>query len=118
MRVDVAGDLHDHVIQELFTLGLRIQGDAARSESAVAEQINGYAETLDEVIAKIRTSIFGLQRAGRPAAACAGRPGHDQERGPACLPARGSRRGAPRHQRPSHNWQGRPDHMTGERDQT
>jgi signal transduction histidine kinase len=56
-RVDVAGDLHDHVIQELFTLGLRIQGDAARSESAVAAQINGYAETLDEVIAKIRTSI-------------------------------------------------------------
>ncbi len=40
-------DLHDHVIQELFTLGLRIQGDAARSEPVVAEQINGYAETLE-----------------------------------------------------------------------
>jgi signal transduction histidine kinase len=53
-------DLHDHVIQDLFTLGLRIQGDAARSEPAVAEQINGYAETLDEVIATIRTSIVGL----------------------------------------------------------
>lgn len=38
-------DLHDHVIQKLFTLGLRIQDDAARSEPAVAEQINGYAET-------------------------------------------------------------------------
>jgi hypothetical protein len=53
-------DLPDHVIQELFTLGLRIQGDAARSEPAVAEQINGYAETLDEVIAMIRTSVVGL----------------------------------------------------------
>jgi signal transduction histidine kinase len=53
-------DLHDHVIQDLFALGLRIQGDAARSEPAVAEQINGYAETLDEVIATIRTSIVGL----------------------------------------------------------
>ena len=53
-------DLHDHVIQDLFTLGLRIHGDAARSEPAVAEQINGYAETLDEVIATIRTSIVGL----------------------------------------------------------
>ena len=53
-------DLQDHVIQELFTLGLRIQGDAARSEPAVAEQINGYAETLDEVIATIRTSMVGL----------------------------------------------------------
>ena len=40
-------DLHDHVIQKLFTLGLRIQDDAARSEPAVAEQINGYAETLE-----------------------------------------------------------------------
>jgi signal transduction histidine kinase len=55
-------DLHDHVIQDLFTLGLRIQGDAARSEPAVAEQINGYAETLDEVIATIRTSIIGLHQ--------------------------------------------------------
>jgi signal transduction histidine kinase len=53
-------DLHDHVIQDLFTLGLRIQGDATRSEPAVAEQINGYAETLDEVIDTIRTSIVGF----------------------------------------------------------
>jgi signal transduction histidine kinase len=52
-------DLPDHVVQELFTLGLRIQGDAARSEPAVAKQINGYAEILDEVIATIRTSIVG-----------------------------------------------------------
>jgi signal transduction histidine kinase len=50
-------DLHDHVIQELFTLGLMIQGDAARSEPAVAEQINRYAETLDEVIDTIRTMV-------------------------------------------------------------
>ena len=53
-------DLHDHVIQKLFTLGLRIQDDAARSEPAVAEQINGYAETLNEVIATIRTRMVGL----------------------------------------------------------
>ena len=53
-------DLHDRVIQELFTLGLRIQGDVARSEPAVAKQINGYAETLDEVITTIRTSMVGL----------------------------------------------------------
>ena len=52
-------DLHDHVIQELFTLGLRIQGDAARSEPVVVERINGYAETLDEVITTIRTSMVG-----------------------------------------------------------
>ena len=27
----IAGDLHDHVIQDLFALGMRMQGHAARS---------------------------------------------------------------------------------------
>jgi signal transduction histidine kinase len=58
----IAGDLHDHVIQELFALGIALQGHAARSDPATAERINGYADTLDEVIRKIRTSIFGLQQ--------------------------------------------------------
>ena len=67
----IAGDLHDHVIQELFALGMRLQGHAARSDPATAEQVNGYVDTLDEVINKIRTSIFGLHR---PQAAPAGLP--------------------------------------------
>jgi signal transduction histidine kinase len=58
----IAGDLHDHVIQELFALGMKLQGQAARSDPATAERVNGYADTLDEVIKKIRTSIFGLQQ--------------------------------------------------------
>ena len=58
----IAGDLHDHVIQELFALGMRLQGHAARSDPATAERVNGYVDTLDEVIRKIRTSIFGLQQ--------------------------------------------------------
>ena len=58
----IAGDLHDHVIQELFALGMSLQGHAARSNPATAEWINGYTDTLDEVIKKIRTSIFGLQQ--------------------------------------------------------
>ena len=58
----IAGDLHDHVIQELFALGMSLQGHAARSDPATAERVNGYADTLDDVIRKIRTSIFGLQR--------------------------------------------------------
>jgi len=65
----IAGDLHDHVIQELFALGMRVQGHAARCDPAAAEQVNGYVETLDEVIKKIRTSIFGLHH---PRAAPAG----------------------------------------------
>ena len=67
----IAGDLHDHVIQELFALGLTLQSHAARSDPATAERINGYVDTLDEVITKIRTSIFGLHQ---PRHASAGLP--------------------------------------------
>jgi signal transduction histidine kinase len=69
----IAGDLHDHVIQELFALGMRLQSHAARSDLATAERVNGYVDTLDEVIKKIRTSIFGL---------------HQTHQTPAGLPAR------------------------------
>ena len=69
----IAGDLHDHVIQELFALGMRLQGHAARSDPATAERVNGYVDTLDDVIKKIRTSIFGL---------------HQPPHAPASLPAR------------------------------
>ena len=62
----IAGDLHDHVIQELFALGMKLQGQAARSDPATAERVNGYIETLDEVIKKIRASIFGLQQPREP----------------------------------------------------
>ena len=69
----IAGDLHDHVIQELFALGMRLQGHAARSDPATADRVNDYVDTLDEVITKIRTSIFGL---------------HQPRQAPAGLPAR------------------------------
>jgi signal transduction histidine kinase len=58
----IAGDLHDHVIQELFALGMKLQSQAARGDSATAARVNGYADTLDEVIRNIRTSIFGLRQ--------------------------------------------------------
>jgi signal transduction histidine kinase len=67
----IAGDLHDHVIQELFALGMRLQGHAARSDPVTAQRVNGYVDTLDEVITKIRNSIFGLQQ---PSRASAGMP--------------------------------------------
>lgn len=68
----IAGDLHDHVIQELFALGMTLQGHAARADPATAERVNGYVDTVDEIIKKIRTSIFGLHQphqvsAGLPA---------------------------------------------------
>jgi len=67
----IASDLHDHVIQDLFAFGMRLQGHAARTDPATAERVNGYADTVDEIIKKIRTSIFGLHQ---PRAAPAGLP--------------------------------------------
>ena len=64
----IAGDLHNHVIQELFALGMSLQSQAARSDPATAERFNGYTDTLNEVIRKIRTSIFGLQQPSQPPA--------------------------------------------------
>jgi signal transduction histidine kinase len=73
----IAGDLHDHVIQELFAFGMTLQGHAARTDPATAERVNGYADTVDEIIKKIRTSIFGLHQ--QPPAAPAGLPARVME---------------------------------------
>src|ERR1700722_3445303 len=62
----IAGDLHDHVIQELFALGMKLQSHAARSDPATAGRVNGYIDSLDEIIKKIRASIFGLQQPRQP----------------------------------------------------
>ena len=58
----IAAELHDHVIQELFALGMKLQGHVSRGDLVTAEQINGYVGALDEIISKIRTSIFGLRQ--------------------------------------------------------
>jgi signal transduction histidine kinase len=68
----IAGDLHDNVITELFALGMTLQGHAVRADPATAARINGCVDTLDDIIKKIRTSIFGLHQsrqtpAGLPA---------------------------------------------------
>ena len=69
-RDRIAGDLLNHVIRTV-----RPRPDtpkqAARSDPATAERINGYVDTLNEVITKIRTSIFGLHQ---PRHASAGLP--------------------------------------------
>jgi len=72
----IASDLHDHVIQDLFAFGMRLQGHAARTDPATAERVNGYADTVDEIIKKIRTSIFGLHQ---PRAVPAGLPARVME---------------------------------------
>jgi len=62
----IAAELHDHVIQELFALGMKLQGHVSRGDLVTAEQINGFVGSLDEIIRKIRTSIFGLRQSRSP----------------------------------------------------
>lgn len=60
-RDRIARDLHDHVIQRLFALGLTLQGTIPRARSAEVQQ--RLSETVDElqgVIQEIRTAIFDL----------------------------------------------------------
>lgn len=68
-RHRIARDLHDHVIQRLFAIGMSIQtmlaaqarpGSAA-ADAAVAERLEQVMTDLDRTIAQIRTSIFDLQ---------------------------------------------------------
>ena len=62
-RDRIARDLHDHVIQQLFSTGLSLEGVAARlvSNDAAAEKIRTLVGDLDGTIRQIRTSIFELR---------------------------------------------------------
>lgn len=59
-RDRIARDLHDHVIQRLFAIGLSLQG-ARRGESPdTPRRISGALDDLQEVVQEIRTAIFDL----------------------------------------------------------
>ncbi|GAA0630617.1 two-component system sensor histidine kinase [Sporichthya brevicatena] len=60
-RDRIARDLHDHVIQRLFAAGMTLQGAAGLRESERAARIDRVVTDIDDVIAQIRTSIFGLR---------------------------------------------------------
>ncbi|MDG4669323.1 GAF domain-containing sensor histidine kinase [Mycobacterium sp. 236(2023)] len=60
-RDRIARDLHDHVIQRLFAVGLSLQGTLARATSEeVQQRLSGSVDDLQEVIQEIRTTIFDL----------------------------------------------------------
>ncbi|WP_439032671.1 GAF domain-containing protein [Gordonia terrae] len=64
-RHRIARDLHDHVIQRLFAVGMSVQTLLAGSTdpAAATTRLEQVMTDLDRTIAQIRTSIFDLQTA-------------------------------------------------------
>lgn len=61
-RDRIARDLHDHVIQRLFAIGLALQGTIPRTRSTEAQgRLADCVDDLQNVIQEIRTAIFDLQ---------------------------------------------------------
>lgn len=60
-RDRIARDLHDHVIQRLFSIGLTAQSTLARAHNPeVRQRLTSMVDDLHQVIQEIRTSIFDL----------------------------------------------------------
>ena len=58
----IAGDMHDHVIQQLFAIGMGLQGLAGITEDPSQRvRLSGYIDALDKTISAIRTTIFQLR---------------------------------------------------------
>ncbi|HSK60412.1 MAG TPA: GAF domain-containing protein [Actinomycetospora sp.] len=65
-RERIAADLHDHVLQRLFALGLGLQATQTRlrAHPEVASRVNEAVDQIDGIVRDIRTSIFDLHSAG------------------------------------------------------
>lgn len=59
-RDRIARDLHDHVIQRLFAIGLSLQGALGHEPPDCARRISGALDDLQDVVQEIRTAIFDL----------------------------------------------------------
>ncbi len=60
-RDRIARDLHDHVIQRLFAIGLTLQGAVPKAVvPEVRQRLSTVVNDLQEVVQEIRTSIFDL----------------------------------------------------------
>ncbi|MFE5461857.1 GAF domain-containing sensor histidine kinase [Nocardia sp. NPDC056564] len=60
-RDRIARDLHDHVIQRVFAVGLGLQGMAARvDDPQVQQRLSDEIDRLQEIVHEIRTTIFDL----------------------------------------------------------
>ncbi|WP_179474720.1 GAF domain-containing sensor histidine kinase [Mycolicibacterium vinylchloridicum] len=59
-RDRIARDLHDHVIQRLFAVGLSLQGALTADQAEGARRVTGALDDLQDVVEEIRTTIFDL----------------------------------------------------------
>ncbi|QDP97045.1 GAF domain-containing protein [Microlunatus elymi] len=64
-RERIARDLHDHVIQQLFAVGLSLEGAIGQlpQDAEVTGRLTGLVGDLDSAIRRIRSSIFTLRDA-------------------------------------------------------
>ncbi|MGV9840266.1 GAF domain-containing protein [Nocardia niigatensis] len=66
-RDRIARDLHDHVLQRLFAIGMAAQGTAARTRNPeVRQRLSDHIDELQTVITEIRTSVFDLHDGNGP----------------------------------------------------
>ena len=73
-RARIARDLHDHVVQKLFAVGLTLQGAMGRvKDPVVGTRLGVTVQHLDETIRSIRSSIFELQTPRSPTTSFRGR---------------------------------------------
>lgn len=68
-RHRIARDLHDSVIQDLFAVGLGLQGLTSQvADLGIAEILDKSIDTLDEAVNRLRRYVFELRDTARPAA--------------------------------------------------
>lgn len=68
-RDRIARDLHDHVIQGLFGIGLTVESLRDGGDEAGDARLAEVVERIDDTIRQIRTTIFRLQEHGPPSGA-------------------------------------------------
>jgi signal transduction histidine kinase len=61
-RERIARDVHDSVIQNLFAIGLTLQGLALRVGSGFDDSLNDLVDRIDGAIDELRRLIFGLRQ--------------------------------------------------------
>ena len=65
-RERIARDLHDHIIQSLFAIGLSIDGVVGRASPDIASRLSQQVDEIDTTIRKIRNTIFNLSQPSLP----------------------------------------------------